>query len=113
MTYDLFSKISITDEEIQAILIDHHFSVTRVEFFQRNNRVTDFIINKEFMLRFSQNPLPEEMKLKRVKGIQHVPSIHISNILTLCNFELYYVLVDFEPGESLFKAIHTMSDTQD
>ncbi len=112
MTYDLFSKMSITDEEIQVILIYHHFSVTTIELFQRNNRVTDFIINKKFMLRFSQNPLPEEMKLKRVKGIKHVPSIHISHILTLYNCELYYVLVDFMPGDSLFNAIHNMTDTQ-
>jgi aminoglycoside phosphotransferase (APT) family kinase protein len=112
MTYDLFSKISITDEDIQAILMDHHFSVTSIAFFQRNNRVTDFIINKEFMLRFSQNPLPEEMKLKRVKGIKHVPSIHISSVLTLCDCELFYVLVDFILGDSLFNAIHNMTDTQ-
>lgn len=112
MTHDLFSKISITDEEIQAILTDHLFSVTRIELFQRNNRVTDFIINKELMLRFSQNPLPEAMKLKRIKGIKHVPSIHITNILTLCNCELFYLLVDFMPGDSLFNAIHTMTDTQ-
>lgn len=112
MTYDLFSKISITDEDIQAILMDHHFSVTSIEFFQRNNRVTDFIINKEFMLRFSQNPLPEEMKLKRVKDIKHVPCIHFSNVLNLCDCELFYVLVDFILGESLFNAIHNMTDTQ-
>lgn len=112
MTYDLFPKISISDDEIQAILTDHHFTVTSIEFFQQNNRVSDFIINNNFILRFSQSSLAEEPKLNRVKRIKHVPGIHISNELILCNSKIYYLLLDYIPGESLFNDIHQMSDLQ-
>lgn len=112
MTYDLFSKISITDEEIQAILTNHHFSVTSIEFFQRNNRISDFIINKKYILRFSQRTLQEELKLNRIKSLEHVPNVYISNKLIFCNSKLYYLLLDFIPGESLFIEIHHMTDVQ-
>lgn len=112
MTYDLFSKISITDEEIQTILTNHHVSVTNIEFFQRNNRVTDFIINNKFILRFSRRFLPEELNLNRVRSLKHVPSVHVSNDLVLCNCKVYYLLVDFIPGDSLFNEIYHMSDLQ-
>lgn len=112
MKHDLFPKISITDEEIQMILNDHHFTVTSIELFQRNNRVVDFIINNNFILRFSQSPLAEELKLNRVKRLKHVPSINISNELIHCNSKIYYILLDYIPGESLFTDIHNMSDLQ-
>lgn len=112
MTYDLFSKVSITDDEIQRILIEHHFSVTSIKFFQRNMRVLDFIINNKFILRFSQSFLSEELKLNRLKGLNHVPCVHISNELILCKSKLYYLLLDYIPGESLFIDIHHLTDIQ-
>ena len=92
MTHDLFPKISITNDEIQTILNNHQFTVTSIELLQRNNRVVDFIINNNFILRFSQSPLAEELKLNRAKRLKHVPSIYISNEIIPCNSKLYYIL---------------------
>lgn len=98
--------------EVSNILRKHSHCYTKIELFQRNGRVSDYLIDNKFMFRVSMNPLDEEIRLRRIKFLNNVSHIYFSGQLSLDHQEYHYVLIDFVDGEELFGVLSDLSNEQ-
>lgn len=98
---EIYKKINIRD-----------FFTSEIELFQKNNRVVDYLLGDQYILRISKFILDEKVKFERVKSISYVPKIHSSGEFTISGQKYYYLISDYVQGHDLWNVVQQLTDEQ-
>jgi aminoglycoside phosphotransferase (APT) family kinase protein len=96
--------------EVGSILLRHRHRYDRIDLFQKNDRVSDYLIDNKFIFRVSKNELDEESRLVRIKSLRSVSHIHFSGQFFTGNQMYHYILIDYIDGEELFGLLPYLSN---
>jgi|GEM_PF-2677362 len=106
------NEIRLDLNEILVFLKDINFTSDKIELFQSNNRISDYLIDERFILRFSKSTLNELAKLEKVQTISCVPKIYVSGEAIFIEIRLHFMITDFVFGTELFSEIPTLTSDQ-
>lgn len=81
--------------DIVAMLSAQNVFVDEMKFYQKNNRVTDYLLDDKYMLRISTSVLNERLKLERAKTISFVQKIHAYGSFTFAGQKYHYLIIDY------------------
>jgi aminoglycoside phosphotransferase (APT) family kinase protein len=98
--------------EICEILQARNISVGVIEPYQKNSRVTDYLLDDRYILRLSKSILDEQMKQDRVKFVSYVPQIHSSGSFSASGEKYFYLITDYVQGDDLWSVIQQLTDEQ-
>jgi aminoglycoside phosphotransferase (APT) family kinase protein len=98
--------------EIFEILKAQNIFTGVIEFYQKNGRIMDYLLDNKYILRISKSTLDDQMKQNRIKSISLVPKIHSSGYFTASGHKYYYLISDYVQGNDLWSVIQNLSDEQ-
>lgn len=104
--------ISLAKNEIQDYLKTQDFQVNNIELLQQNSRITDYVLDGEWLLRVSCEPLVEQFKLERVKTLSQVNHIIKSGIFVQNEVKYEYIVMEYYVGCNLYEAIPDLTEKQ-
>ncbi len=99
-------------KEILALIKSQGIKANKVELFQENHRVSDYLIDHKVMLRLSKSNLDEVLRLERVKALDLVQKVHATGMWTILDEKYHYMICDFIEGNELFGALPELADHQ-
>lgn len=88
--------------EILALLKSQNIKAEKVELFQENHRVIDYLIDHRILLRLSRSFLDEVIRLERVKELDLVPKVHSIGMWRMLGEDYHYMICDYIEGKELF-----------
>ncbi len=92
----------ISLDEVKDICAIHHIEIKSVEIPTGSFGKNIFLINHEFLLRVSPNPMNlEQDKFRRVGGLKFIPQILHSGTLEINSSSIYYTILTMLPGDDL------------
>lgn len=107
------TKKNYYDEVIINEILDQCSVVAkRIQVFQSNDRVHDYLINNHLMLRLSSGTLDEIQKLLKVKSLEGIQKIYGYGHIKHQDKTINYVLLDFYQGLSLYDSIPMLSHNE-
>lgn len=83
-----------------------------IEFYQKNGRIIDYLLDNKYILRISESTLDNQMKQNRIKSVSLVPKIHSSGSFTVSGHKYYYLITDYVQGNDLWSVIQNLTDEQ-
>lgn len=95
---------------INKILSECNVVVHEIKLFQYNDRVHDYIINKDLMLRLSEHTLDEVQKLLRVSALEGIQKVYGHGHMIHEEININYMLLDFFHGTNLYDSIPALSN---
>jgi aminoglycoside phosphotransferase (APT) family kinase protein len=99
-------------KDIFKILKTQNIFPSVIEFYQKNGRIIDYLLDNKYILRISKSTLDAHMKQNRIKMLSMVPKIHSSGCFTVSGDQYYYLITDYVQGEDLWSVIQKLSDEQ-
>lgn len=98
--------------DIVAMLSAQNIFVDEMKFYQKNKRVTDYLLDDKYMLRISTSVLNERLKLERAKTISFVQKIHAYGSFTFAGQKYHYLIIDYVQGADLWSVIQNLTDVE-
>lgn len=98
--------------EILEVLKARNIFTGVIEFYQKNGRVIDYLLDHKYILRISKSTLDNQMKQNRIKSLLLVPKIHSSGSFTVSSHKYYYLITDYVQGNDLWSVIQNLTDEQ-
>lgn len=98
--------------EIFEILKARNIFTGVIEFYQKNGRIIDYLLDNKYILRISKSTLDNQMKQNRIKSVSLVPKIHSSGSFTVSGYKYYYLITDYVQGNDLWSVIQNLTDEQ-
>ena len=98
--------------EIYEILKARDIFTGVIEFYQKNSRIIDYLLDSKYILRISKSMLDGHMKQNRVKSVSFVPKFHSSGEFTVSGQKYYYLITDYVQGNDLWSVIQRLTDEQ-
>lgn len=99
-------------KDIYEILKHQNIFASEIQFYQKNSRIIDYLLDNKYILRISKSTLDNQMKLNRIKSVSLVPKIHSSGSFTIFGHKYYYMITDYVQGEDLWSVIQKLKDEQ-
>ncbi|MCD4712649.1 MAG: phosphotransferase [Clostridiales bacterium] len=99
-------------QEILELMKSNNINAVKIEKFQENHRVSDYLIDRRVMLRLSKSALDEVLQLQRVKTLDLVPKVHASGSWTILDENYHYMICDYIVGKDLFDVLPELTDRQ-
>lgn len=112
MIFELFNQISVTSMQLSYILKSLHVNFDNLSLYQSSVRITDFLLDDTRLFRLSKQKMPEVENQNMAQSIIGIPKIYRTGTFELENQMLYYALIDFIPGETLYDAIDKLDAKQ-
>jgi aminoglycoside phosphotransferase (APT) family kinase protein len=97
---------------IYKILQARNISAGVIEVFREQDRFTEYLLDKKYILRISEAELPEQAKHYRINSLSFISKIHSSGICTVSGQDYYCLIFDYIQGGELFHSIQTLTDEQ-
>jgi aminoglycoside phosphotransferase (APT) family kinase protein len=98
--------------EIFEIIKARNIFTGVIEFYQKNGRIIDYLLDNKYILRISKSTLDDQMKQNRIKSLSLVPKIHSSGSFTVSGHKYYYLITDYVQGNDLWSVIQNLTDEQ-
>lgn len=98
--------------QISEILKTRNIFTGMIEFYQKNGRIIDYLLDNKYILRISKSTVDSHMKQNRIKSVSLVPKIHSSGSFTLSGDQYYYLITDYVQGNDLWSVIQNLTDEQ-
>jgi len=99
-------------KEIQKALKDQHIYADTITPHQRTRDKVNYLLDNHHLLRLSQSPLNEQIKLHNVESVSLAPNVHSSGVLTLSGYTWNYIVIDYIQGYDLWSIAQDLSDEQ-
>lgn len=96
--------------DINAMLSAQNISAVEIKLYQKNSRVTDYLLDNKYIFRISKSILNERLKLERAKSISFVQKIHSFGLFTFAGQKYYYLIIDYVQGNDLWSVIQNLTD---
>lgn len=105
-------NITIQTSELYEILKARNISTDKLELYQKNGRITSYLIDNKYILRISKSEPDGQMKQDRVKSVSFVPKIYSSGSFNSSGREYYFLITDYVQGSELFSILQELPDEQ-
>ncbi|NSW53493.1 MAG: aminoglycoside phosphotransferase family protein [Anaerolineae bacterium] len=100
-------------KDVQQICVRHQIEVEDLQMVTGSFGKKIFLINQEFLLRVSQNPMTHELgKFKRVAALAFVPRVIHTGTIMRENGPIYYILLNLLAGDDFVNLYQTTTKGQ-
>lgn len=99
------------NEILEVLKVRNSFTGV-IEFYQKNGRIIDYLLDHKYILRISKSTLDNQMKQNRIKPFSLVPKIHSSGSFAVSGHKYYYLITDYVQGNDLWSVIQNLTDEQ-
>ncbi|MDR2547483.1 MAG: aminoglycoside phosphotransferase family protein [Lachnospiraceae bacterium] len=89
-----------------------NISVEARELYRKHNRFMEYLLDDKYILRISEQELPEQSKNYRVNSLSLVAKIHSSGSYTVTNQKYHYLLFDYLKGDELWHVAPMLTDKE-
>lgn len=103
------NKVDLQKNEIMEMLEKHEFPSADIVLYQKNERVTDYLVDDRYILRISRSELSEKVRLEKVQSVMFVPKMHISGTFNASGENYHFIIIDFVKGEELLGVLQMLT----